>query len=126
MRLSSFAPVVPAGIAGLLLAGALAGCNRAEQPPAPTTDGTAPPVAADTPDDGDAMVTMRYACDGHRVAVFGNDHVTVTMNGRDIDLAHVADSSPPRFSGEALEFSVAADGAVLAQDEGASWACTAE
>ena len=58
--------------------------------------------------------------------MFGNDHVTVTMDGRDIDLAHVADSSPPRFSGEALEFSVAADGAVLAQDEGASWTCTAE
>lgn len=72
------------------------------------------------------MVTMRYACDGRSVAVFGNDHATVTMDGRDIDLAHVAGSSPPRFSGEALEFSVAADGAMLAQDEGASWACTAE
>ena len=62
MRLPSFAPaVVHAGIAGLLLAGALAGCNRAEQPPAPTTDGTdtAPAPPADAPDDGGAMVTMR-------------------------------------------------------------------
>src|SRR5688500_8142657 len=129
MRLPSSAPVVvQAGIAALLLAGVLAGCNRAEQPPAPTTGSmdTAPAPSTDAPGDGDAMVTMRYACDGHRVAVFGNDHVTVTMDGRDIDLAHVAGSSPPRFSGEALEFSVAADGAVLAQDEGASWACTAE
>ena len=128
MRLSSFEPFAArAGIASLLLAGALAGCNRAEQPSAPTADGTdtAPAAPTDAPDEGDAMVTMRYACDGHRVAVFGNDHVTVTMDGRDIDLAHVADSSPPRFSGEALEFSVAADGAVLAQDEGASWACAA-
>lgn len=129
MRLPSFDPVVVhAGIAALLFAGALAGCNRADQPSAPATGATepAPAPSTDAPDDGDALVTMRYACDGHRVAVFGNDHVTVTMDGRDIDLAHVAGSSPPRFSGEALEFSVAADGAVLAQDEGASWTCTAE
>ena len=129
MRLPSFEPIVlRAGIAGLLLAGALAGCNRAEHPSAPVTDDTdtAPAPPADAPEDGDAMVTMRYACDGHRVAVFGNDHVTVTMDGRDIDLAHVADSSPPRFAGDAMEFSVAADGAVLARDEGASWTCTAE
>jgi len=116
-----------AGLAALLLVGTLAGCNRAEPPPPSSpADDTAAAPTPDASDDGDATVTMRYACDGHRVAVFGNDHVTVTMDGRDIDLAHVADSSPPRFSGEALEFSVAADGAVLAQDEGASWACTAE
>ena len=129
MRLPSFGSAAfQASVSGLLLAGLIAGCNRAEQSPAPTTDdtGAAPAPPTDSPDNGDAMVTMRYACDGHRVAVFGNDHVTVTMDGRDIGLAHVADSSPPRFAGEALEFSVAADGAVLAQDEGASWACTAE
>ena len=111
----------------LLLSGILAACDRAEQP-APAADDmeTAPAPSTETPDEGDAMVTMRYACDGRRVAVFGNDHATVTMDGRDIDLAHVAGSSPPRFAGEALEFSIAADGAVLAQDGGADWACTAE
>ena len=130
MRLSSASSRIPqAALAGLLLAGLLAGCDRSEQsapPPAATGEDVAPGPAADMPADGSAMVTMRYACDGRRVAVFGNDHVTVTMDGRDIELAHVADSSPPRFAGEALSFSVAADGAVLAQDEGASWACTAE
>ena len=113
-------------MAGLLLAGTLSGCNRAE-PPAPTPAGTDGAEAMPTtPETGEAMVTMRYACEGRRVAVFGNDHATVTMDGRDIELAHVAGSSPPRFTGEALAFSIAADGALLAQDEGASWACTAE
>ena len=129
MRLPSVASsALQAGMAGLLLAVVLAGCNRDEPPSAPppsSADADAAP-APDAAEDGDAMVTMRYACDGRRVAVFGNDHATVAMDGRDIDLAHVAGSSPPRFSGEALEFSIAADGAVLAQEEGASWACTAE
>lgn len=129
MRLPSARyPALHAAMAGLLLAGAIAGCNRTEPPAAPPAAGAepTPAPATDAPAVGDAMVTMRYACDGRSVAVFGNDHATVTMDGRDIDLAHVAGSSPPRFSGEALEFSVAADGAMLAQDEGASWACTAE
>lgn len=131
MRLpSASSTVLHAAMAGLLLAGALAACDRAEQPPAPSTaagdTGATPAPPTDTVDDGDAMVTMRYDCDGRRVAVFGNDHATVTMDGRDIDLAHVDGSSPPRFSGEALEFSIAADGAMLAQDGGANWACTAE
>ena len=118
---------IPASLAALLLVGVLAGCNRAEPPPPSSpADDTAATPPADASDGDDAMVTMRYACDGHRVAVFGNDHVTVSMEGRDIDLPYVADSSPPRFAGEALEFSVGADGAILGQDEGASWACTAE
>ena len=128
MRLPPVSSIVVHAGTALLLAGVLAGCNRADQPAAPpaATGDTGAAPAPETPDAGDAMVTMRYACDGHRVAVFGNDHATVTMDGRDIDLAHVAGSSPPRFSGEALEFSIAADGAMLAQDEGANWACTAE
>ena len=118
---------ISASFAALLLAGTLAGCDRAEPPtPSSPVDDTASTPPADASDDGDAMVTMRYACDGHRVAVFGNDHVTVSMDGRDIDLPYVADSSPPRFAGEALEFSVGADGAILGQDEGASWTCSAE
>jgi len=119
-------PSMSVSLAALVLVGILAGCNRAEPPPSPPAGDTASTPPVDAPDDGDAMVTMRYACDGHRVAVFGNDHVTVSMDGRDIDLPYVADSSPPRFAGEALEFSVGADGAVLGQDEGASWTCTAE
>ena len=122
MRLSPMS----AGLAALLLVGTLAGCNRAEPPPSSPADDTAATPPADASDGDDAMVTMRYACDGHRVAVFGNDHVTVSMDGRDIGLPYVADSSPPRFAGEALEFSVGADGAVLGQDGGASWTCTAE
>lgn len=122
-------PALHAAMAGLLLVGALAGCNRAEPPAAPPaasgTD-TAPAPSPDATDAGDAMVTMRYACGDQRVAVFGNDHATVTMDGRDVDLAHVADSSPPRFSGEGLEFSIAADGAMLARDGEAGRACTAE
>lgn len=129
MRLSASFIAVHAGVV-LLLAGVLAGCNRADQsaaPPAATGDTDAAPApSTEAPGAGDAMVTMRYACDGHRVAVFGNDHATVTMEGRDVDLAHVAGSSPPRFSGGALEFSIAADGAMLAQGDGANWACTAE
>ena len=119
-------PSMSVSLAALVFVGILAGCNRAEPPPSSPAGDTASTPPVDAPDDGDAMVTMRYACDGHRVAVFGNDHVTVSMDGRDIDLPYVADSSPPRFAGEALEFSVGADGAVLSQDEGASWTCTAE
>ena len=124
MRLSLVSPLA----IGLLVAGALSGCERAGPAPAADDTRTAPAAASPAPGDGDGdgMVTMRYACDGHRVAVFGNDHVTVSMDGRDIDLRYVTDSSPPRFAGEALEFSVGADGAVLGQDEGASWTCTAE
>jgi len=121
-------PFAPALLAVLATAAFTAGCNRDEVPAdvAPISD--APAASDDATDAGDdAGVTMRYACDGQRVAVFGQDHASVTLaDGREIDLAFAAGSSPPRFSGEALEFSVAADGAVLAQDEGASWTCTPE
>lgn len=130
MRLPSVhTPALHAAMTGLLLAGVLAGCNRAEPPAAPPTASgadAAPASSPDATDAGDPMVTMRYDCDGQRVAVFGNDHATVTMDGRDIELAHVDGSSPPRFSGEGLEFSIAADGAMLARDGEAERACTAE
>lgn len=104
----------------------LPGCNRADD-----SDRAAPAVASDpVPAPADATsdaVTMRYDCGEHRIDVMGNDHARVTMSdGRVIELAHVADSSPPLFSGDALEFSIDGDGAQLAQDEGASWPCSAE
>lgn len=109
--------------------GLLAGCNRADDPDraAPAVASDAVPAPADTaPAPADA-ITMRYNCGEHRIDVMGNDHARVTMSDdRVIELAHVADSSPPLFSGEALEFSIDGDGAQLAQDEGASWPCSAE
>lgn len=112
----------------------VAGCNRADDPnrEAPAVSSDAVPAPADTapaPTDADtsAVVTMRYRCGEHRIDVMGNHHARVTMpEGSVIELAHVADSSPPLFSGEALEFSIDGSGAQLAQDEGASWPCSAE
>lgn len=123
-------PRLALAVATSIAACLAAGCGRDASPPLEAGedrrgDAAAPPVAS--ADDQGPAVTMRYACDGQRVAVFGQDHASVTLaDGREVELAYAAGSSPPRFSGEALEFSVAADGAVLAQDEGTTWACTAE
>jgi membrane-bound inhibitor of C-type lysozyme len=109
----------------------LPGCDRADPDratPAVASDVPAPADAAPVPSDTDtSAVTMRYSCGDHQVDVMGNDHARVTMpDGRLLQLGYVADSSPPLFAGEALEFSIDGSGAQLAQDEGASWPCSAE
>lgn len=109
---------------------AVAGCEPAGDAqlgaPAATEPGAAPvePTLPDVDDSGDDSTTMRYSCEGGwNVAVRG-DVVQVTADdGRVIELHRVPDRSPPLFAGEALEFSVDGDGAVLGQDEGGAFVC---
>ncbi len=126
--------VVMLGIA----AAGLAACQK----PAPTTETSAPgrdePAAAasaDLPDtsapnesgaaEASQGITMRYTCDqGHSVAIVRGDTARVTLaDGRVVEIGRVADSSPPRYRGEALSFEVGSDGATLGQDEVGGFAC---
>ncbi|HEY0662957.1 MAG TPA: hypothetical protein VGD21_16730 [Lysobacter sp.] len=103
------------------------------QKPAPPAETARPgaeapaPVTAEVPkpDDG---ITMRYRCEsGHSVAIVRGERARVTLaDGRVVEIARVADSSPPQFEGEALSFEVTGDGATLGQHEVGGFACTAE
>jgi len=109
---------------------AVAGCGQTGNddlaPPAATEPGAAPvqPTLPDVDASDDDSTTMRYSCEGGwNVAVRG-DVVQVTADdGRVIELHRVADRSPPLFAGEALEFSIDGEGAVLGQDEGGPFTC---
>jgi hypothetical protein len=100
----------------------LSACDRAPDDTARVVDAdilepTAPAPAGDS-------ASMRYTCEeGYGVAIMGDSALVTTRDGRAIDLQRVADRSPPLFAGEALEFSVESDGAVLGQDEGGRFPC---
>ena len=103
----------------LALSFGLSACGGANNAP----DATAlPPVpesvaAIDSP-------SMRYQCEGgYQVAIFGDTARVITPDEQGVDLSRDPQRSPPLFTGEALEFSVGSDGAVLAQDEGGRHAC---
>ena len=115
---------------GLLMAG-VAGCDDSEpnlptEPPEVTVPGASPvdPAIPGPDDRGDGNTGTRYTCEGGwNVAVSGDVARVTAGDGRVIELQRVADRSPPLFAGEALEFSVNGDGAVLGQDEGGPFAC---
>jgi hypothetical protein len=123
---------------GLLAAG-LAACQKPAPPAEPTPPTGDEPAAAttpaDTPDtsapneggaaDASSGITMRYTCDnGHSVAIVRGETARVTLaEGHVVEIKRVADSSPPRYSGEALSFEVGSDGATLGQDETGSSHC---
>lgn len=109
----------------LVAALALGGCNRTGSDPATTTPPGELPADTTAPVPDDGTVSMRYSCgDGYRVAIMGDVARVATVDGRQIDLQRVADSSPPLYAGEALEFAIGSQDAQLAQDEGAHWTCT--
>lgn len=122
---------------GIAAAG-LAACQK----PAATADTSAPgrderaaATPADLPDtsapnesgaaEASQGITMRYTCDqGHSVAIVSGDIARVTLaDGRVVEIGRVADSSPPRYQGEALSFDVGSVGATLGQDEVGGFAC---
>ena len=100
--MSNIAPAYPRAVAALLAGAAilatLSGCER------PASDATAPPAAT-------------------KPGAIGDTAQVTADDGRVIELQRMADSSPPLFAGEALEFSVDGDGAVLGQDEGGPYSC---
>lgn len=110
-------------LSGCLAVVALAACSRdADQNAAPAATIEQPASEAATP--GGDSPSMRYSCEGgYAVAIVGDTARVTTQDGRTIELARAADRSPPLFAGEALEFTVASDGAVLGQDEGGAFAC---
>ena len=78
-------------------------------------------------DDGDATVTMRYACEpGTEVTVFADDSARVALpDGQQVTLSRIAGSAPPVFTGGSLYFSVGETGAFLSQgDETNELACS--
>ena len=98
----------------------LSACDRAPDDTARVDDVQEPTIAAPASD----SASMRYTCEeGYGVAIMGDSARVTTPDGRAIDLQRVADRSPPLFAGEALEFSVESDGAVLGQDEGGRFPC---
>lgn len=105
---------------------ALSACSRDadESAATPAVVEPASDAAADAASpDGDSA-SMRYSCEGgYAVAIVGDTARVTTPDGRTLELARAADRSPPLFTGEALEFAVASDGAVLGQDEGGAFAC---
>lgn len=108
-------------LSGCLAVIALAACSR------DANESAAPAVvepASDAAIPGGDSPSMRYSCEGgYAVAIVGDTARVITQDGRTIELARAADRSPPLFAGEALEFTVASDGAVLGQDEGGAFAC---
>lgn len=67
---------------------------------------------------------MRYTCDGgYAVVILGETARVSAPGGYAIDLRRVADRAPPAFAGEAMEFAVQSEGAVLNQDEGGRLPC---
>ena len=114
---------------GLLMAG-VTGCDDAApnlptEPPEVTVPGASPvdPAIPD-PDEREEVAGTRYTCEGGwNVAVYGDTARVTADDGRVIELQRVADRRSPLFAGEALEFSVDSDDAVLGQDEGGAFAC---
>lgn len=101
----------------------LSGCDRGADETARVDDNVQAPAAPAAAPAGDSA-SMRYGCDdGYEVAIMGDVARVTTQDGREIDLQRVAERSPPLFAGEALEFSVESDGAVLGQDEGGRFDC---
>lgn len=67
---------------------------------------------------------MRYTCNGgYAVVILGETARVSAPGGYAIELRRVADRAPPAFAGEAMEFDVLSDGAVLNQDEGGRLPC---
>jgi hypothetical protein len=97
--------------------------SAAAASPADTSD-TSAPNEGGAADAGNG-ITMRYTCDnGQGVAIVRGETARVTLaDGRVVEIKRVADSSPPRYSGEALSFEVDEDGATLGQDETGGSAC---
>lgn len=99
----------------------LSACDR-DADESQRADDAAPQPAAAAPAEDSA--SMRYGCDdGYAVAIIGDIARVTTQDGREIELQRVADRSPPLFAGEALEFAIESDGAVLGQDEGGRFEC---
>lgn len=110
-------------MSGCLAVIALSACSRDADESSATPAVVEPATDAAATPDGDSP-SMRYSCEGgYTVAIVGDSARVTTQDGRMIELARAADRSPPLFSGEALEFTVASDGAVLGQDEGGAFAC---
>lgn len=100
----------------------LSACDRAPDDTARVDD--ADVVEPTTPAPAGDSASMRYSCEeGYAVAIIGDSARVTTQDGREIELQRVADRSPPLFAGEALEFSVESEGAVLGQDEGGRFPC---
>ncbi|MDQ3287678.1 MAG: hypothetical protein M3Q42_05335 [Pseudomonadota bacterium] len=93
----------------------LAACN-----PAPYPAGAVDPAREPR---GDSP-GMRYACDGGSAVTIVGDAARVSAPGDyEIQLQRLAGSAPPIFSGEAMEFAVQSDGAVLNFDGGGLLPC---
>ncbi|MDQ3617586.1 MAG: hypothetical protein M3374_02540 [Pseudomonadota bacterium] len=106
----------------------LSACQRDHSddlPPPTAADAPTAPIEPMTPPDD--ATTMRYRCEsGHRVEIVnGGDTARVLLSdGRSVDIARVADASPPLYAGEALEFAVGSDGGTLGQDGVGGFDCT--
>lgn len=97
----------------------------ARDEPAASSDRPAVPGRTERDAAADDSVTMRYACEqGHEIEIVGGDTARIRLNdGRVVEIVRVADSSPPRYSGEALSFDVASTGGTLGQHEVGGFSC---
>ncbi|MBA3487411.1 MAG: hypothetical protein H0T88_09535 [Lysobacter sp.] len=102
----------------------LSACNPQPGPADPADPADPAEPANAVSDAGSDSEGMRYTCDGgYAVVILGETARVSAAGGDDIQLRRVADMAPPVFAGEAMEFAVESDGAVLNQDEGGRRPC---
>lgn len=119
--------------AAILAAMLLPACNReaadnAATAPAPAVAPASAIVPAPVPIEPGDEITMRYACDRDvGVLVMRSGRATAQLpDGTIARLSHIADSTPPVFTGDGLYFRVGEERAFLSQEEGTELACQPE
>jgi len=97
----------------------LAACKPAEAPPAP-----APAPAIDMSPSRDPAVTASYACEGHRVDLFGERNARITLSdARTVAIDYIPNSRPPSYMGRGLRFAIGERAVMLIQNDGESVGC---
>lgn len=95
----------------------LAACKPAEAPPAPAS-------AIDMSPSKDPAVTASYACEGHRVDLFGQRNARITLSdARTVTIDYVPNSRPPSYMDRGLRFAIGERAVMLIQSDGDSVSC---
>ncbi len=104
---------IPCALAAI----ALAACKPAETPPATA-------AGIDMSPSQDPAVTASYACEGHRVDVFGQRNARITLSdARTVTIDYVPNSRPTSYMGRGLRFAIGERAMMLIQTDGDAVGC---